>query len=216
MGTTLQLLLAGAVVLLFGWQMKRGRSRQRVAYLADYDFARLLDRRLALRRPQLDAAQRRLVFDGLRQWFALCQHKDGRRLSMPSQAVDDAWHEFILFTRNYAQFCQRALGRFLHHVPAEAMSSPTQAQRGIRATWQLACRAEGIAPDRPSHLPLLFALDAQLGLADGFHYSLDCRDTRAAGGAPYCASHIGCGSGCSSDSGGDGGGSSCGGGCGGD
>ena len=87
---------------------------------------------------------------------------------MPSQVVDVAWHEFILFTRDYRDFCQRGLGRFLHHVPAEAMAAPTDAQEGIRRAWYFACRDEGIAPRQAHRLPLLFALDAELGIADGF------------------------------------------------
>jgi hypothetical protein len=79
---------------------------------------------------------------------------------MPSQVVDDAWHEFILFTRQYQQFCERGLGRFLHHTPAEAMRSPTDAQDGIKRAWRLACQRDGIDPKAPQSLPLLFALDA--------------------------------------------------------
>ena len=35
----------------------------------------------------------------------------------PSRKVDDAWHELILFTRVYAEFCQSRFGRFIHHFP---------------------------------------------------------------------------------------------------
>ena len=35
----------------------------------------------------------------------------------PALAVDLAWHEFILFTRRYATFCQDKFGRFIHHSP---------------------------------------------------------------------------------------------------
>jgi hypothetical protein len=35
----------------------------------------------------------------------------------PSQSVDVAWHHFILFTRDYAAYCDRYLGRFIHHQP---------------------------------------------------------------------------------------------------
>lgn len=35
----------------------------------------------------------------------------------PSRKVDKAWHEFILFTSSYADFCERRYGRFLHHNP---------------------------------------------------------------------------------------------------
>lgn len=33
------------------------------------------------------------------------------------QEVDDMWHEFILFTKDYAAFCDRYFGTFLHHLP---------------------------------------------------------------------------------------------------
>lgn len=36
----------------------------------------------------------------------------------PSEMVDKAWHAFILYTREYARFCQQVAGRFLHHSPA--------------------------------------------------------------------------------------------------
>lgn len=36
---------------------------------------------------------------------------------MPSHAVDEAWHGFILCTAAYAEFCEAAYGRFLHHHP---------------------------------------------------------------------------------------------------
>jgi hypothetical protein len=34
----------------------------------------------------------------------------------PSRRVDDLWHEFILFTREYHAFCER-IGSYVHHVP---------------------------------------------------------------------------------------------------
>ncbi|MBI4743027.1 MAG: hypothetical protein HY777_16085 [Betaproteobacteria bacterium] len=201
----------------------RSLLRNRGAFIDNYPYAKFLDKRLAARRPELNEEQRRLVFDALRAYFHLCREAKSRMVAMPSQAVDDAWHEFILFTRQYQRFCADAFGRFLHHTPAEAMRTPTQAQDGIKRAWHLACRREGINPKTPQKLPLLFALDAMLGIAGGFVYRLDCMAATQAGtgaGTGYCASHIGCGGGgatgegnsdsCSGDSSGDGGG------CGGD
>jgi len=31
--------------------------------------------------------------------------------------VDELWHTFVIFTREYARFCDEVAGRFLHHVP---------------------------------------------------------------------------------------------------
>ena len=70
---------------------------------------------------------------------------------MPSQIVDDAWHEFILFTREYEVFCEKAYGYFLHHTPAESMSNPTTAQSGIQLAWKLSCRLEQINVDQPKN-----------------------------------------------------------------
>ncbi len=161
--------------------------------------------------PHLKPEQAQKVLDGLREYFYLCHTAGQRMVSMPSQAVDVAWHEFILNTRRYHQYCQRAFGRYLHHTPAQAMSSPTLAQEGIKRAWWLACKREGIDSKHPERLPLLFAMDKELNITDGFFYALDCKRVAT---ADYCASHIGCGSGCGGDS--DSGGSDCGGGCGGD
>lgn len=32
-------------------------------------------------------------------------------------AVDELWHTFVIFTRDYAAFCEAVAGHFLHHVP---------------------------------------------------------------------------------------------------
>jgi hypothetical protein len=40
-----------------------------------------------------------------------------RGLAVPSQQVDDVWHAFLLFTQEYAAFCRKTVGFFVHHVP---------------------------------------------------------------------------------------------------
>jgi hypothetical protein len=45
-----------------------------------------------------------------------------RGLGMLDAEVDEVWHAFILFTRDYADFCQRAFGTFIHHVPRTSRS----------------------------------------------------------------------------------------------
>ncbi|MCP5230153.1 hypothetical protein [Accumulibacter sp.] len=214
-------LLFAATVVAFGiaamvwWRVLVDRRREQ--FIDAYPYGKFLDRRLAARRPTLSAAQREQVFAGLREYFQLCRQAKRRLVAMPSQVVDDAWHEFILFTRQYQQFCERGLGRFLHHTPAEAMRKPTDAQDGIKRAWRLSCKRQAIDPQLPQSLPLLFALDAMLAIDGGFVYQLDCLAAAKAGaGMPFCAGHIGCGGGCTgSDGGSDGGGDSPGDGCGG-
>jgi hypothetical protein len=38
---------------------------------------------------------------------------------VPSKRVDHAWHEFLLHTREYEEWCRSRYGRFIHHVPQD-------------------------------------------------------------------------------------------------
>ena len=42
----------------------------------------------------------------------------GRSVPMLSRAVDEVWHTALLFTRLYADLCQKVFGSFVHHDPA--------------------------------------------------------------------------------------------------
>jgi hypothetical protein len=211
------LLIAILLLLMIAYGGWVQSSRRR--FLAAFRLPSGVKERMKLKHPELSDEQHALVRQGLQQYFRICAAANGKFVSMPSQVVDDLWHEFILFTRLYQNFCDRALGRYLHHTPAEAMPTPNTATEGIRRAWRLACREEGINPDKPDRLPLLFALDAQLGIAGGFVYVLNCQNAATSSSGSFCASDIGggCGSsGCGGSAGSsDGGGSSCGSGCGG-
>jgi hypothetical protein len=212
--------LALAVLVVLAAIVQQRRRAGRAAAIDAYDFPPGLRERVQQKYPHLRAADLDRVFEALREYFHLCRLAGRRLLAMPSQVVDVAWHEFILYTRHYDVFCRRALGRFLHHTPAEAMPSRTQASDGLRRTWRLACRRAGLDPRAATALPLLFALDGELAIPDGFRYALNCTHlVSAQGAASYCASHIGCGGGCGGGCSGDAGGgdgSGDGGGCGGD
>lgn len=219
------IIVGGSIAGLAVLGMLRLRARRQEAFIDAYGFHPAIRGKVAAKYPQLTEADLDLVFQGLRDYFQICRIAGRKLVAMPSQVVDDAWHEFILFTRTYRAFCRRALGRFLHHTPAEAMAAPTSAQGGIKRAWRIACAREGIAPSSPTRLPLIFALDAQLEVPNGFKYALDCRDRNSPlYGSGYCATHIGCAAGCASGDGdgglfdgglGDSDGAGCSGGCGG-
>ena len=215
----LLIIILGFGVGYYRWQL----YKQRLEAIKRLTFDASIVRRVADKYPHLTSSQIQHILEGLRDYFYCVLNVRGKgMLSMPSQAVDEAWHAFILSTKAYASFCERAFGRFLHHHPAETMTTQTQASNGIKRTWNLACRHEKINAANPQRLPRLFALDGEFKIANGFVYSLQCMALGAAANS-YCASNIGsgCGGGSScsgdnsndSDSGGD---SGCGGGCGGD
>jgi hypothetical protein len=203
------------------------RQARRAEFIRSFALPKGLYGKLRQRRPGLTDKECQLAGQALRQFF-LAYLKGGRKpVSMPSQVTDDLWHEFILYTRNYQQFCQRAFGRFMHHTPAVALGSVKQSNAGLRRCWWQCCRAENINPRSPTRLPLLFAIDAKLNIEGGFRYAPDCgplkRQKGDAGGDStviHCAGDFGDagfdgstdgfgdggGDGGGSDGGGDGGG----------
>lgn len=65
----------------------------------------------------------------------------------PSEAVDMIWHAHILFTRKYANDCDRMFGYFLHHTPGKGSGiSREEFKRRFRATKDLYKREFGERP----------------------------------------------------------------------
>lgn len=163
---------------------------KREQLINSYVFPGSIVEKLMDKYPHLDKQQANKVIRGLREYFHISNMAGKKMVAMPSQVVDDAWHEFILFTKKYDHFCKKALGRFLHHTPAEAMKSQFSAEEGIKRAWKLSCGRENLKPRAADKLPLLFAMDTDLNIPKGFKYTLDCSGR----GDRYCASHIGCSS----------------------
>ena len=177
-------LLVVGVVLWRALQLQR-----RLEFIRHFPFPPSLFDKLAALRPELARKDMALVARGLRHFF-LAYEKSGRQfVSMPSQVADDLWHEFILYTRNYDKFCRQAFGSFFHHSPAVVLA-PRQrdSNAGLRRVWWHCCKEENINPAKPTRLPLLFALDAKLGITGGFVYAADCAALKAGGGGGgvYC------------------------------
>ena len=40
--------------------------------------------------------------------------------AIPSPIIDEGWHAFVLFTKDYENFCKKFFGTFLHHEPHRA------------------------------------------------------------------------------------------------
>jgi hypothetical protein len=200
---------------------QRIMAGKRSSFIIAYEFPESIKNKICQTYPHLNNSEVEQVVRGLRDYFQIILLSRRKGVAMPSQVVDVAWHEFILFTREYSQFCSKALGHFLHHTPAEAMKSKNEAQLGIKRAWRISCYKEQINPFKPERLPMIFALDARLKIKDGFHYELNCMKLKSSksGGSSsngYCGSHIGCSSGCAGSAGDSGCSGDGGGGCGGD
>lgn len=185
--------------------------RARRKYVGEYVFLSEILARVSEKYPVLEAKDLDLVAAGLRQYFLVYLRANGKMLGMPSKVVDTLWHEFILDTRRYTDFCQQAFGSYFHHIPVSKSHKGEAIVRSMKRTLALACLEEGLNPLEPTRLPLLFVIDEQLNIPGGNVYRLPA----AAGSNAASCGGIACGgaagldaSGCSGDGG-------CGGGCGG-
>lgn len=217
----LLLVLLVAMLVLAGLSRDRGRL-QRTKFIAGYRFPAALVRHYGETHPQLGLLEVRKVFEGLRQYFLAClaaqRGSIAPSVGMPSKAVDEAWHDFILMTRDYQAFCRQAFGKYLHHTPERVMGTPMRDALANTLHQFERPLPGGVAWATAGAIPLLFAMDRELGLADGYHHDAQSllelegarqslardRAHKNSAGGGGCGGSIGCDAG---------GGSCCGGGC---
>jgi hypothetical protein len=112
------------------------------------------------------------VLEALKQYFLawlLAQRSGiGKALGMPSKAVDDAWREFTLMAREYEKFCLGAFGEHLPRTPIAADESDMPLANTLHQLKKRALLPAGWA--MLGTMPLIFALDRELGVKDGHIY----------------------------------------------
>jgi hypothetical protein len=224
-----------------------GKEQRRRGFLKEYVFPESYHAEVVKRYPHLLAQDVSLAFEQLRFYFSICLLKMPSSVAMPSRIVDVCWHIFICDTRQYKQFCEMVFGDFLHHdawveanlsvqseltagveqTDPEDLSEEMKTQQALEFRnhlaaariyqWSSELEGEGQKSMFPA-VPLLFRIDEELAIKDGFlypqelinflaQYDLNAAESRMA--SLDLAAAGGDGGAC-----GDGGGASCGG-CGG-
>ncbi|KAF4410305.1 hypothetical protein GCU69_04520 [Streptomyces lycii] len=113
--------------------------------LPDEFFARLVDR-IAEKEGTDRLFAERVMEQALGFLAACAKNVSGRPLS-PSPVVDIGWHTFLLHTRQYAEFCDKVAGRFIHHEPYEATGARHDDPQEVRLRTQAAMEAAGYVVD---------------------------------------------------------------------
>ena len=64
-------------------------------------------------------AEAKDLFLEAKRWLWLCAQLEEKRLMIttPLLIIDEMWHNFILFSREYMKYCQDYFGRYIHHAP---------------------------------------------------------------------------------------------------
>ncbi|MEX3983693.1 hypothetical protein AB4Y45_32445 [Paraburkholderia sp. EG287A] len=160
-----------------------------------YEFPQVVRDVFRRENPHLSTGQQDLAFKGLKEYFMLMllEQQSGRRasLGMPSVLVDDAWHAFVLCTRQYEEFCLKFFGQMVHHMPDPSsrpgvLDENSDFSVGTENTWNAYRRGVRKFPayfSAVADMPLLFGLDTYIGLSTGWLWTpsaLNALDRQAA------------------------------------
>ncbi|MGL4232141.1 MAG: glycine-rich domain-containing protein, partial [Casimicrobium sp.] len=164
-----QLVVVCVVIAAVAWflvsQRLNATKAQRRQFLQKYAFPVALRLKMRDKHPRLTDDEISEVFEALRQWFALLQANPKTKFGMPSKVVDDAWHEFILLTRQYQRFCESAFGKYLHHEPN--VVSHVRARNAKTALSRTLALGAGGAIAGSALSTNLFHIDEKLGIENG-------------------------------------------------
>ena len=79
-----------------------------------YDLSEVLRRYSSKEHIAADVAEE--LGKELKRFLILCAIFPNKQYPM-TRVVDPLWHEFIMFTRKYSEYCNLLAGHFIHHHP---------------------------------------------------------------------------------------------------
>lgn len=99
------------------------------ALLDDHElFSRIADR-ITREHPSIDRVRAGQILDQAILFVAAAGRYPGMGLS-PSEQIDVGWDTFILYTREYMDFCGRVAGRYVHHTPNDKPGEEVRLENG--------------------------------------------------------------------------------------
>ena len=97
-----------------------------LAYEAPFLTEKMLKEQIVETREEAEA-----LFGEVKRYLVLAFTEETVSWEMYSRRVDEVWHQFVLFTREYVDFSTRYFSRYIHHNPGNAPgAAPTNAAKG--------------------------------------------------------------------------------------
>lgn len=93
------------------------------------------------RKQQISLPHADALFRDTLRFLYLAGATDTKNLA-PTKSIDAGWHSFLMFTRDYARFCQTYFGRFVHHEPRRLNDAPSKVN-ALGATFDVARKVFG-------------------------------------------------------------------------
>ena len=117
-----------------------------------------------------DEAESRECFEDLKKFLYMAVMAD--KPVAPTEKLDEMWHNFILYTMDYDEFCRTRLGIFVHHRPRRR-DDPKSTRNMRQETLDFALELFGALPTNFKYTH-----------AEMFKASNDCVSRSAAAGGP--------------------------------
>lgn len=152
------------------------RKNRQKKFIENYCFPEELNEKILAVYPHLLKKYLTYVKQELKLFFKMNSTYRSGIISMPSRIVDVVWHEFILHTRDYHNFCQQGFGYYFHHNPFSKETASQDIKLSLQRAWLYSCKAENIDPKNPHCLPALFSIDSSLNISDGNKFSVENTD----------------------------------------
>jgi len=92
-------------------------SKVDLGALAQYQNDEVVDR--FMNAYEVDEEDARLIFDDMKCFLALTIQYPEEEILLPNSilVIDEMWHTFLMFTRDYQAFCRAHFGCMIHHEP---------------------------------------------------------------------------------------------------
>ncbi|MCQ6561933.1 hypothetical protein [Paenibacillus mendelii] len=91
------------------------QAAERLEYALTADFEARVKDRVLKNEPGMGERDWQWRWFELKRYFLMCGVL--RNVPMYSAKVDDVWHEMLMFTWEYEQFCKNFCSSFIHHAP---------------------------------------------------------------------------------------------------
>ena len=155
------------LVLIFSFISKDKNKRYK--YIENVYFPNSIDMTLKKEFPYLTDEDISLVKQGLKEYLKLYVLSRRGRIILPSVAINLAFIEFIK-TTEYVNFTKNVFKFYFTDI---LMKNDNIIDNDLKIVWTLACENENINPNNPDKLPLIFSIDSQLSIENGFRFTID-------------------------------------------
>lgn len=104
-------------------------AAERLESALGIDFESRVKDRVLKEFPKISDKEWNWTWFELKRYFLMCGIM--RSVPMYSKQVDAVWHEMLMFTREYEQFCMKFSGAMIHHAPHAPGAQPLPGERAM-------------------------------------------------------------------------------------